>query len=322
MSAIYRYQLGRKAIRCPQCGRREFKPYVSTADGSVLDPACGRCNREIKCGYSLSPREFFARNGRHTAGRATLPPRPRTAPPAAAPPGMVPPHIVATSMARPAASEPLHALLAATFGADIAAAVAADYLFAAGRLHGRPAALYWLVDSQGRARSGKLMLYGADGHRLRCESGPPATAYVHTRLQPHFRYAQCYFGAHLLPRWPGAQVMVVESEKTALWLACMLRARRRWGSVVVVATGGSAGLAVDFTRILDSCYRANDLRGRHIVLAPDADATDKWLEAVPGLRRVCASVRLLDIRHLAVSPTDDPMDVALRYPDAVLPPAD
>ena len=45
----YPFRLGRMAIRCPRCGHREFKPFVDAA-GRILDPTCGRCNRELKCG--------------------------------------------------------------------------------------------------------------------------------------------------------------------------------------------------------------------------------------------------------------------------------
>ncbi|MEZ3525149.1 MAG: hypothetical protein K1V77_06275 [Muribaculaceae bacterium] len=50
----YPFRLGRMAIRCPRCGHREFKPFVDAA-GRILDPTCGRCNRELKCGYFLPP---------------------------------------------------------------------------------------------------------------------------------------------------------------------------------------------------------------------------------------------------------------------------
>lgn len=57
----YRFSLGKILDRCPQCGRRTFKPYMDNATGLPLDAAaCGRCNREVKCRYHMTPAQWFA----------------------------------------------------------------------------------------------------------------------------------------------------------------------------------------------------------------------------------------------------------------------
>ena len=311
---IYRYRLGTLATVCPQCGRRRFKPYVRSSDGTVVHPACGRCNREFSCGYHLRPAELFAQRG-YADTHISLASRSRSVMRPAI--DTVAESTVAATMLRSPWGEPVHALLARTFGMDTASAVVADYRFAAGWLHRRKAALYWLIDTCGRTRSGKLMLYDTHAHRLR-HSRLPSTSYVHTLLRPGFRYEACYFGAHLLPRHSAARVLVVESEKTALFMACLLRRQGLWGRYIALATGGCSALATDTARMRDTYYRGRDLARRHIVLAPDADATDKWAEAADRLRTVCATVRLLDLRSLAAEASDDPMDIALRSPDAVI----
>ena len=51
-------RLGNDWQVCPQCGRKEFKPYVNLA-GEPLARECGRCNREINCQYHLPPKEYL-----------------------------------------------------------------------------------------------------------------------------------------------------------------------------------------------------------------------------------------------------------------------
>ena len=53
---------------CPQCGKREFSPYIDLYTGRPIDDKhCGKCNRETNCGYHQPPREWFAehRTERH-----------------------------------------------------------------------------------------------------------------------------------------------------------------------------------------------------------------------------------------------------------------
>ena len=63
----YRYQLAHYTrtadwLVCPNCGQRQLVPYVDSETGDILDPSCGRCNRESNCAYHLTPREFFKQN--------------------------------------------------------------------------------------------------------------------------------------------------------------------------------------------------------------------------------------------------------------------
>ncbi|MDE6160999.1 MAG: hypothetical protein K2F77_05010, partial [Muribaculaceae bacterium] len=310
---LYRYRLGRTTARCPQCGRKRFKLYERTSDGTQLDASCGRCNREHSCGYHLPPSEFFARRGYSDISALAARPH-QAARPQQRGCDFVAESVVQATLARDPAGEPVHALLARSFGPATAAAVAADYRFACGRLHSRTAALYWLTDRCGRTRSGKLMLYGPDARRLR-HTPYAATAYVHPMLRHGFRFEACYFGAHLLPRHPQAEVLLVESEKTALYMACLLRSRGLWGRVLPLATGGCSALAPDPARLTDPFYRLSDLRSRSLLLAPDADAAERWNASAPALRRLPARVRVLGgLASLAATPADDIMDIALRSP--------
>ena len=64
----YRYRLEtydpkvRKHI-CPGCGKRTFVRYIDVFGGEYVSTDVGRCDREEKCGYHKTPRDFFAENG-------------------------------------------------------------------------------------------------------------------------------------------------------------------------------------------------------------------------------------------------------------------
>ena len=65
----YRYRLEtydpkvRKHI-CPGCGKRTFVRYIDVFGGEYVSTDVGRCDREEKCGYHKTPRDFFAENGK------------------------------------------------------------------------------------------------------------------------------------------------------------------------------------------------------------------------------------------------------------------
>lgn len=46
---------------CPECHRpRSFVRYIDTEEKIVFPDYVGRCNREQKCGYHYSPKQYFA----------------------------------------------------------------------------------------------------------------------------------------------------------------------------------------------------------------------------------------------------------------------
>jgi hypothetical protein len=49
---------------CPSCQQREktFSLYIDTETGEHIHPTVGRCNRESNCGYHLTPKQYFETN--------------------------------------------------------------------------------------------------------------------------------------------------------------------------------------------------------------------------------------------------------------------
>ena len=109
--------------------------------------------------------------------------------------------------------------------------------------------IYWQLDFNGNARSGKIMQYdAATGHRVK---NSHAVGWVHSkliqtgRLTDDFVLSQCLFGEHLLHSDPIDNVAaIVESEKSAL-LGSLVYPQYTW-----LATGGKCNLTPHKTNAL------------------------------------------------------------------------
>jgi len=137
------------------------------------------------------------------------------------------------------------------------------------------------IDSHGRLRTGKIISYGSDGHRIKERHAD----WLHSRYMKalgktaqDFHLQQCLFGEHLLPKKPTAQVGLVEAEKSAL--ICSLA----FPDVVWLATGGKMNLNAD---------KCKCLAGRDVIIYPDADATEEWRERSKSLT-YCRQVQVSD----------------------------
>lgn len=292
MPLSYRYSLGKLTTVCPACGRRTFKPYVNNLTGQPLArDRAGRCNRQYKCGYHLSPREYFINHPMQlppgwspASASATALPRPRQ--PRSGAIDYISPEVARRSMRRYDINQ-LWQFLCRHYPAEIVERAAAIGLGTARRWGG--AAVFWQIDRLGRVRTGKVMGYDAASGR-RVKEPRPQVTWAHTLLGLRgFNAGQCFFGEVALGR-PGVRtVLLVESEKTALVLTCELLLRGK-EHVAVLATGGADGALCDVSRLSDPTYKYSALRGKRLVLLPDADMWQRWrslqLGGVTGSRRV------------------------------------
>lgn len=296
----YRYSLGRMTTVCPSCHRRTFKPYVDNLTSEPLDPSvCGRCNREVKCAYHLSPAALFNANPAIAAalaagggGGGRLPCRP-----APVCPDFIPAALMHSTLRRYELN-PLYAFMASRFPADAVAATAADYcLGTASRWGG--SAVFWQIDGEGDIRTGKVMAYSRQtGRRLK---NPPRVGWVHSiAFGGDFRLSQVFFGTHLLSRPAADRVVMVESEKSAMILS--LCARLEGLDWTVMACGGASALDLDPEQRADLRYKGNYLPASGITLIPDADMEARWMRARldPYVRSVrCVPASALGLRGSA-----------------------
>lgn len=140
--------------------------------------------------------------------------------------------------------------------------------------------IFWQIDIEGRLRTGKVMHYHPDGHRVKdaedfarmrgvpfTEKSPQPLYFYHSQLRRQGvigegqRVEQCLFGEHLLAGRPDATVCLVESEKTAV-VCSILYPQYLW-----LATGGCQQLSVRKLAVL---------RGREVVVYPDSGELELW----------------------------------------------
>lgn len=146
--------------------------------------------------------------------------------------------------------------------------------------------IFWQIDTEGKVRTGKMMLYKMDGHRDK-RDGAYTFDWIHSAIfrdKRHPEYdedkqemKQCYFGMHLLNAYKvknvEQSVCIVESEKTAVIMAAAYgnNAKQVW-----MACGGLENLNRDkLAPIIE--------QGRRIILYPDRDGVEKWRQKAQQL---------------------------------------
>jgi len=122
------------------------------------------------------------------------------------------------------------------------------------------ATVFWQIDTHGKVRTGKIMLYSPfNGKRIK-EPFNHVT-WVHSLLKtPVFELKQCLFGEHLLID-KSKPVAIVESEKTAI-IASIYLPQFIW-----LAVGSLSNLNAEKCQVL---------KGRQVTLFPDLNGFEKW----------------------------------------------
>ena len=278
-----RKQYGWTKMRCPQCKRVGYKPYVFP-DGVMLGEDCGRCDHETGCGYHVKPSEWLKQHKDiDAASHANANYVPPTPPPAIRIDGSIVRQLYCLREGAP--RNPL-----LRFWTNLLRNVADEYrdkaeefvsrlkealrLFAVGSMPGGYT-VWWIVDETGWIRSGKCMKYRDDGHRDKSDKF--GFSWIHSSplagKQPEgAEYVGCLFGLHQLKTRKTKRVHLVESEKTAV-LMTMFSPDCVW-----MATMGVANLNASR---LDPLIR----RGIEIILHPDIDGYERWEERAEEIRR-------------------------------------
>lgn len=271
MYTLQRYKGRSTKHTCPSCGRSNCFVYYVNENGTALAPIVGRCDHQSTCGYHYKPRDFFRDNPGATVPESWKAPAP------------IEPRKLWTIRKEyvhnyRGNNSTLLGFLSRTFGPDKTYRAAAKYQLGttAGETNGAEAStIFWQIDKDGKPRTGKVMAYREDGHRVK-EPGFDRVTWVHTLLKKKgllpdaFEITQCLFGEHLLRYFPDKPVIIVESEKTAVICSIIDESR------VYLATGGKYGLTSE---------RLACLKGRRFTIIPDADAIEEWREKVEELKR-------------------------------------
>ena len=278
----YRYQLAHYTrtadwLICPNCGKRQLVPYVDTETGEILDPTCGRCNRESNCGYHLPPSEFFKQNpGARPQGDAWREPptwlknqqrQPKPVqqlPKHVGPICELPKEIVEKTIL-PEPESNFMKFLDTLFDPLIVEGLQFMYNLGVTK---NGEVIFFQKDIKGRYRGGKILQYDPNlGKRIKNGGGIPVN-WVHPLFKKRgfipedWSMTQCVFGEHLLAEYPEKPVILVEAEKTAI-ICCGFMPEYNW-----LATGGKTQLG----------EKLNVLKGYDVTALPDIDAVEYWTD--------------------------------------------
>lgn len=267
---------------CPAYHRkRSFSRYIDTEKKITFPDYVGRCDREQKCGYHLTPREFFERNPMEKeklTNEQSFMQQPmmemRTI--KANSISYIDTGIVYQSL-KGYPKNRLFQFLTSQFGEAAAMKLMKRYRVGSSK-HWDGATVFWQIDRDERVRTGKIMLYNSEtGKRVKHPFNH--VTWVHSLLHKDgFHLRQCFFGEHLLASDPTRPVALVESEKTALFASYSLP-QYLW-----IASGGKNGCFNE--------YSLSVLVGRNVVLFPDLGATEYWKGKIGLMKGYGIDVRL------------------------------
>lgn len=297
MEQQYRYKLKPYKIpsdrqTCPQCGtRHSLSPYVDSLTNENLPEIYGRCNREVNCGYHLSPyhdgySKMICENergsdvGRNTPKLAYVPPR--------SPPQVdIPAELFKSSLTQYEKNGFVTFLLS-IFPPEVVQKLIADYYIGtSSRWDG--ATVFWFINSLGQVRAGQIKQFDKSGHTRketkRNGEVKSCTTWIHSVLSYKFKKqgvdqpkwlsayesqpnrVNCLFGEHLLNRHPLKPIALFESPKTAIIAAPY------FPDYLCMATGSLSYLTKG---------RLSSLHGRNVVLFPDLSTDgkvfNKWFD--------------------------------------------
>lgn len=257
--------------RCPVCQdvEKTFTLYIDTETGEYINESVGRCNRENKCGYHYTPKQYFLFSDFSNEGwKPKANSNPRKSVPTKKNVSFIPVDTFKASL-RDYEANNFTKYLVELFGNEIASGLISKYFIGTSK-HWNGATVFWQIDSIGRIRTGKIMPYNpTTGKRIK----EPFShiAWVHKALkEPQYSLKQCLFGEHLLTDRT-KPVAIVESEKTAI-IASVYIPYFIW-----VAVGSLTNLNVE---------RISILSGRTVVLYPDLKGFKKWNDKAKELSHI------------------------------------
>jgi hypothetical protein len=144
--------------------------------------------------------------------------------------------------------------------------------FIATSKHWNGATVFWQIDTQGKIRTGKIMLYSTTTGK-RVKEPFNHIYWVHKALKKsEFKLRQCLFGEHLLID-KTKPVAIVESEKTAVIGSIYLP------QFIWVAVGSLTNLNAE---------KCSILKGRTVILFPDLNGFEKWSSKAKELSHLAA----------------------------------
>ena len=297
----FKYSLAKKGKTfCPACSKKTFVLYIDHS-GNPLHSTVGKCDRADNCAHHYTPKQFFADNS--ISFDKTVPfqnsdvPRPMPPQPE---PSYFDMDIVKRSLTA-YNNNRLIQYLTGIIGVE-AAIKAANHYYIGTSKHWDGATVFWQIDRLERVHAGKIMQYDPTTGK-RVKQPVNRISWVHFVMKlTDFHLSQCLFGEHLL-RDSTKPVAICESEKTALIASCYLP------HFIWTACGGCGNLSLKL---------CEPLKGRDVILYPDAGRYDEWSLKAKQLSKIC-SITVSDLIEQNATDEErlngfDLADYLIRFP--------
>ena len=230
--------------------------------GEYIHHSVGRCNREVKCGYHYSPKQYFQNNRLEYVSSMI---QKTTSPPKELRIDTIEKSILDQTIS---SQHPNNFLtyLNTLFDKKTVHNLQRKYHIGTSKIW-KGATIFWQVDYRYGIRSGKIMLYDVNSGK-RIKKPFPHITWVHKAMKlSNYNLKQCFFGEHLLKSSTNP-IAIVESEKTAV-IASVYLPEFTW-----LASGSLSNLNYEKTKVL---------KDRQVILFPDLGAYDTWKAKIPSL---------------------------------------
>lgn len=251
--ALQKYSGQNNKWLCPNCNHKTLVRYIDSVSAQYINDEVGRCDREIKCGYHFTAKQYF--EAKRTLGINYTPIRhskPQIKP-------ILKQHYISNEILKSTLNSSKNAglinFLESKFGEVETNKVISKYQLGAVE----SGIVFWQIDTSNRVRTGKIMKYDSQtGKRLK-GSSPTNIIWAHKHFyKDGFNYVQCLFGENLI-YGNSHTIAVVESEKTAI-ISSLFYPDKIW-----VATGGIGNFKL-----------INALKGRNVIIYPDSGCYEIW----------------------------------------------
>lgn len=278
---------------CPGCGRRnKFTRYIDVTTGDHVDDSVGRCDREIQCGYHKKPSQHFSQLHDHFVSKEQV--KPELLNTHYYIPSIIDSKFVFDSLSDHSNNN-LIKFLCTVFPKDRVLEEALKY-FIGITPDWKGATVFWQINNMGEVRTGKIMMYGENGKRVK--KPYDLINWAHN-YYTDYNLVQCLFGEHLVTEFTKV-VDIVESEKTA-FICSINNPNKIW-----LATGGINNIQIS---------KFEFLKGKTLRFHPDCGAYDKWKEKIDLLNpNLFSGIEISDFmeKNFSDRQGDDLADILLE----------
>jgi len=257
---------------CPSCkAKLSFTQYLDGNTHKPIHDNVGKCNRESKCGYHYTPKQYFIDNILSPSPVERAGVRSLTPPFGGGWVGSKPIELPCSIGTIPFRFVERSASYKSNFVRFLCEILTEEQIHSIGEHYALGATknkevIFWQIDIHGKVRTGKIMQYNpTTGKRLKHQSG--GIDWTHNKLKKSkelpedFNLQKCFFGEHLLKIYPNKQVAIVESKKLAIIASCIVP------DLIWLAAGNLNGLSLEKCQVL---------KERKVTLFPDLGGFEKW----------------------------------------------